>query len=365
MKNRIKNIFENLGKKAPDAIMFNYSSIRDYSFFYATGLVGGSFEGSTAIIFPDGNCTALIPQLEENIATKENTKNNLGLDLRVFKSGKEHIEFLKKGLKGVRDLGVDFTAMSIATKKRIDEETKVKFTDISAIMRDARAVKDGIEIGRIKKAIEIAEKGMEKTLKSGILKIGVSENEVAAELGYRMQKIGGSQSFPTIVAFGKNGAEPHHSTGDSKLKKNELVLIDWGAKYERYCSDITRTFVFGKINEKQKRMLEIVKEARQIGFDKICEGAEASSVHMEVLHYIDRSEFKGKFVHSTGHTLGLQVHDGKTLGNEKFALKEGMVLTVEPGVYVSGVGGVRIEDDVLVTKKGMEKLSKSKIFFEL
>lgn len=366
MKKRIQNIFKMMGKNAPDAMVFNYSSIRDYSFFYATGFIGGSFEGSSAVAFPDGKCSALIPQLEENIATTENSKNKLGLNVLVFKTGKEHIDFLKKELSGCKKIGIDYGAMSIATKNRIGIEAGIKcFTDISKVMRDGRAIKDGAEISRIKKACQISEKAYAQLLNEGALKKGVSENEIAARLGYLMQKNGGTQSFPTIVAFGKNGASPHHSTSDAKLKNGDLVLIDWGAKFERYCADLSRTFVFGRMTNKQEAMMETVKDAQEVGFNLMRSGVDASAVHGAVLDFIDKTQFAGTFVHSTGHTLGLQVHDGKTLGLEKFKMEPGMAFTVEPGVYVKGIGGVRIEDDVIVNRDGIEKLSKGRLFFEL
>ena len=128
---------------------------------------------------------------------------------------------------------------------------------------------------------------------------------------------------------------------------------------------MTRTFVFGRMNKAQQRMLEVVKDAQEVGFDLMVEGIDAGKVHAAVKEFIDQTEFKGKFIHATGHTLGLQVHDGKGLGGESFELKENMVLTVEPGVYVKGVGGVRLEDDVVVKKNGIEKLSNRNKFFEL
>jgi Xaa-Pro dipeptidase len=233
-------------------------------------------------------------------------------------------------------------------------------------MRDARAVKDAIEIAKIRKAVKIAEDAFEKITGAGNIFVkGASEFDISAELNYQINKIGGVNSFPPIIAFGKNAAEPHYSTGKAKLRGQGMVLVDWGVKYERYCSDLTRTFVFGRMNEKKQRMLEVVEDAQEVAFDLMQSGVDAAAVHSAVKDFIEKTEFRGKFVHSTGHSLGLQVHDGKTLGGDKFDLLEGMVFTVEPGVYVKGDGGVRIEDDVLIKKNGIEKLSRRNRFFEL
>ncbi|MFH0971538.1 MAG: Xaa-Pro peptidase family protein [Candidatus Micrarchaeota archaeon] len=365
MRQRIKRIFENLGKNAPEAIFINYGGVKDYSFFYVTGFTGGSFEGSSAIIRKDGSCTAIIPQLEENTARKENGKNRLGNELLIFKTGKEHIDFLKKELREIKNIGCDLSALSVNTHNRLKTETHAKIADVGTAIRDARAIKDGIEIAKIREAVEIAEKAFERVIEGDVVEAGARESDVAAELAYQMQRIGGTPSFPTIVAGGKNSAEPHYLTGSEKLRKNQFVLIDWGAKFKRYNSDMTRTFALGRANEKQLRMFEVVEDAQEVAFDLMQEGVDAASVHSAVSDFISKTEFKGKFVHSTGHSLGLQVHDGKTLGNEKFELKENMVFTVEPGIYVSGIGGVRLEEDVLIRKNGIEKLSGKNRFFEL
>ncbi|MFH1443375.1 MAG: Xaa-Pro peptidase family protein [Candidatus Micrarchaeota archaeon] len=365
MKTRIKRIFSGFKANPPDAIFINYGGVRDYSFFHVTGLTGGSFEGSSAIIRKDGSCSALIPQLEENTAIRENKSNRLGLDLQIFKSGMEHIEMLRRELKGVKKLGINYSGMSVATKQRLQSELKTGFVDAGTALRAARLIKDEIEISKIKKAVDIAENAFGSVINEGIIKPGIRERDLAAELVYFIQKNGGTQSFPSIIAIGKNAAEPHYGTGDAKLRRGDFILIDWGAKFQRYCSDLSRTFVFGRASPKQRRMLELVEDAQEVAFNLVQEGVNGAAVHSAVEDFINKSEFKGKFVHATGHSLGLEVHDGAGLGREKIELKEGMVITVEPGIYLKGMGGVRIEDDVLIKKGGIEKLSRKNRFFEL
>ena len=198
---------------------------------------------------------------------------------------------------------------------------------------------------------------------------GMFEYELAAEIDYMMQRNGADKTaFETISSFGKNTAEPHYSHGDTKLKKGDFVLCDFGACFRRYNSDTTRTFVFGKASDKQRDIYQTVLKAQQVGINKIKAGVKAFMVHDEVSSYIDNTKFKGCFIHSTGHSLGLSVHDGGAgfTPDSDAILQENMVLTVEPGVYIPGFGGVRIEDDILVKRDGVEVLThSSKDFLEI
>jgi Xaa-Pro dipeptidase len=166
-------------------------------------------------------------------------------------------------------------------------------------------------------------------------------------------------SFDTIVSFGKNAALPHHSPDKTRLRKGELILIDAGAKDSNYCSDITRTFAFGKIGEGQKEMIDVVKEAQRMAIGAIRQGRDGREIHSLAENYLNETrggKYKGRFIHALGHSVGLEVHDGPGFSKQKNILKPGMVITVEPGVYVPGFGGVRFEDDVLITEKGSEVL---------
>jgi Xaa-Pro dipeptidase len=194
------------------------------------------------------------------------------------------------------------------------------------------------------------------------------ENEAAAEVNYSMMKLGSAgTSFETNASFGPATAEPHYVPESRKLKKGHLALFDYGAVYQRYVSDITRTFVCSSPSPRQKRMYEVVLEAQLTAIDAIRSGARGKKVDRAAREVIDRSEFKGRFIHGTGHGIGLSVHDPGSISSRRdMVLEEGMVMTVEPGVYVKGEGGVRIEDDVLVTKSGCKILtSASKEFISL
>ena len=144
-----------------------------------------------------------------------------------------------------------------------------------------------------------------------IISEGMSEYELAAEINYSLQNLGAEKpAFDTISSFGKNTAEPHYSHGDIKLRKGDFIVCDFGACLKKYNSDITRTFLFGRATEQQKEMYETVLQAQQIAFDAIKPGVKACDVHHAVSSFIDSTKFKGRFIHSTGHSLGLAVHDG-------------------------------------------------------
>ena len=363
MKKRVKKIFENF-KEKPDIILIKNSSepFIDHNFFYVTGLEKGLFEGSAAVLFPDGNVDLIVSKLEEESAGKADA------DVKVYKKNEEFYELLKDTLGSVSVAGLNFEGILHRDFCKLkDMFPKTNFFDVSEAFAKTRVVKDEFEINIIKKACEIVDKVIGKIPE--FLHEGMFEYELAAEIDYFMQKNGADKSaFETISSFGKNTAEPHYTHGDTKLKKDDFVLCDFGACYRRYNSDITRTFVFGKANDKQIDMYKTVFEAQKIGFEKIKPGIKAHEVHDAVSSYVDGTKFKGCFIHSTGHSLGLAVHDGGAgfTPDNDVELKENMVLTVEPGVYIPGFGGVRIEDDVLIKKDGVELLTQSsKEFIEI
>jgi len=276
-------------------------------------------------------------------------------------SEKDFQNLLKDCISSCKHIGLNFA--SISHKYFLDLKEKFPnfgFFDVSKSFSESRLIKDESEIILIKKACEIVDKVVERIPQ--MIHEGMHEFELAAEIDYLMQKNGADKAaFETISSFARNTSEPHYSHGDTRLKKGDFVLCDFGACFRKYNSDITRTFVFGKANEIQREMYETVFEAQRIGFETTKPDVKACDVHNAVETYINNTKFKGKFIHSTGHSLGLSVHDGdQRLGvNYDIKLEENMVFTIEPGVYIPEIGGVRIEDDVLIKKDGIESLTKS------
>jgi len=356
LEKRIKNIFSNQKRKT-DAIIIKNSSepYIDDNFFYATGLNNGLFEGSVATLHPNGKVDIIISELEAESAKKSNANIN------IYKNREEFNEFFKNTLSSIKNIGLNFSGISHIDFCKIKEICPhSEFVDVSEAFAKARLVKDEFEIKTIKKACKISDKVMK--IIPDILHEKIHEFEIAAEINYLLQKNGADGcAFETISSFGKNTAEPHYSHGDYQLKNGNFALFDFGARFRRYNSDMTRTFVFGKASKEQKDMYKTVLEAHRTGLDAIGIGIEAHEVHDAVSSYIDNSRFKGRFIHSTGHSVGLAVHDaGAGFNSEcKVELKENMVLTVEPGIYIPGFGGVRIEDDILIKKDCVEILTKT------
>jgi len=355
LEKRIKKIFENNEKK-PDAIIIKNSSepFIDDNFFYVTGLEKGLFEGCATVLFEDGKAELIVSELEAESARKANLKTH------IYKNTNDFYDIIIQITKSYENIGLNYNGLSVSEfNKFIKIFSDATLLDVSKSFFKSRLIKDETEINLIKNACKISDIAMGKI--SEIIHVGVTENELAAEIEYVMMKNGADKAaFETISSFGKNSAEPHYSHGNTILKNSDFVLCDFGACFNKYNSDMTRTFIFNSTNQKQKDMYETVLEAQRIGFDFVKPGIKAKNVHQKVNNYIDGTNFKGRFIHSTGHSLGLAVHDpgGGLNANCELELKENMIFTVEPGIYIPGYGGVRIEDDVLVKKNGLEILTK-------
>lgn len=353
---RIQNIFKNSKEQLDAIIIKNFSEpFIDPNFFYVTGLEQGLFEGSSALIFPNGSIELFVSELELESAKKAKT------GIKIYKKQEDFFELLKESLDKTKKIGLNFNGLLFLDYLGLQKNLADKnFIDVSSAFIKTRMIKDDEEINKIREATKIVDNVMEKIPR--IVHEGMYEYELAAEINHLMQRNGADKpAFDTISSFGKNSAEPHYSHGNTKLSYGDFILCDFGACFQKYNSDITRTFVFGTANEKQKNMHKTVLDAQKVGFEGIKAGIEANSVHYDVEKVINNSEFKGRFIHSTGHSLGLSVHDGGVGFNaeSKIILKENMVLTVEPGVYIPGFGGVRIEDDIIVKSDGVEILTKA------
>ncbi len=229
-----------------------------------------------------------------------------------------------------------------------------------------RTVKNPAETDLIEKACEIGDRAFAYILKE--IKLGVSEKGLAFKLEYFIKNLGADLSFPTIAAFGINSFAPHHQTSDKKLGKGEFVLLDFGVRWQNYCSDMTRTVVFDQASKEQKRIYETVLTAQNKAIslieEKIKQGRpiKASEVDKAARQFIGSQGYPD-IPHSVGHGIGLEVHEHPYLSkNSKEVLREGMVFSIEPGIYLPTFGGVRIEDLFALEKGKLKRLTKSENF---
>ncbi|MEM3797726.1 MAG: Xaa-Pro peptidase family protein [Candidatus Bathyarchaeia archaeon] len=234
---------------------------------------------------------------------------------------------------------------------------KAKLKPQGKLIWELREVKDAEELELMRKAAELTCAGMKAAYEA--IRPGVREYEVAAEIEYAMRRKGSwGTAFDTIVASGERSAFPHGGCTDKIIQEGDIVVVDIGASYRYYRSDMTRTFVAGKPSEKQKKIYEIVKTAQQMAVQNVKAGAKARDIDSTARIIIEKAGYGEKFVHGLGHGIGLEVHEPPTLNPEsKDKLKVGNVVTIEPAVYIAGFGGIRIEDTVLVNEYGAEKLT--------
>ncbi len=221
-------------------------------------------------------------------------------------------------------------------------------------------IKTDDEIDAIAKAAAIGDQVFTKIL--DVIKPGVTELEVSAEISYHAKKLGGEgDAFEIIVASGERTALPHGIATDRKIKKNELVTIDFGCRYKGFNSDMTRTVSVGKVSTELQKIYDIVRVAQQRAIDKAKPGMNGRELDNVARDYITLHGYGSKFGHGTGHGIGIEVHEVPIIAQrgERFILEPSMVFTIEPGIYVDGVGGVRIEDDVVITNDGCTVLNKT------
>lgn len=259
----------------------------------------------------------------------------------------------------VSRLGFEEEYITYAKYRKYDNLFSVQLMPVNNLIESIRLIKTDEEINIIKKAAKIADLAFEHILK--YIKPGITEIDVATELEYFMRKQGASSSsFDIIVASGWRSALPHGVASTKVIEEGELVTLDFGAIYDGYVSDITRTIAVGKISDELTKIYHIVKEAQQKGLDGIkpkMTGKEADALTRD---YIEEQGYGEFFGHSTGHGIGLEVHEGPALSpRSETILEKNMVVTVEPGIYVPNVGGCRIEDDIVITEHGNERLTYS------
>ncbi len=251
---------------------------------------------------------------------------------------------------------IGYDSLNDEILESLKEKHEADYQKKPEIVWNLRKVKTEKELSYIEKAVEIAEEGLKKA--DEIIETGKTELEVAAEIEYEMRKIGSEgTAFDTILASGENSLYPHIEPTERELKDGDLIVVDLGARWNGYKSDMTRTFSLSP-TEKQKEILKIAKEAKKAATEKIEAGIKASKVDEAARKVFRKNNYEKYFLHGTGHGVGLNIHEPPTVSpTSDDILEEGNLITIEPGIYVDGVGGGRFEDMFLVREDGFEKLT--------
>lgn len=294
------------------------------------------------ILFTDNRYKLIAERILKNSEIELHVTNGILKDLKSY---------IKKNQKiAIEDMILP-TIAYFNLKDSIDGEIFFLGSELSRL----RMQKENEEIEKLTKAIKIAEKSLEQLL--GKIELNMSEKQIANSLENLLMENGAEErAFETIVASSSNSALPHARASSKKVEKGEFLKIDFGAYYEGYASDITRTFILGKASSKHKEIYNNVKEANLLGIQNAKEGITFNELHKKVKEFLDGRDYGKYFIHSLGHGLGIEVHEYPYAATNEI-LKENMIITIEPGIYIENFGGVRIEDDILIGKSESKVLT--------
>jgi Xaa-Pro aminopeptidase len=355
MNKRLNNLRDSLKDKKLDSFLISDSANRGY--------ISG-FSGSAGYL--------LITQHNAILATDFRYIEQAGLqapDFRTIRIASGYawlLELLQE--VGAKTLGVESEDMSLAMYRNLDKvfressianNRKIKLVPTSGLVEKLRVIKDSVELELLQSAITIADRALDAIAPT--IKVGQTEREVAWHLEMAMREMGADGiSFDTIVGSGPNGALPHHRPNDRQIQEGEPIVIDMGAKYHGYCSDMTRTIILGNSDETFRRVYDTVLGAQLTAIATIQTGMTGLEADALARQVIETAGYGDYFGHSLGHGVGLAVHEDPKVGPmSQDILEEGMIFTIEPGIYISGWGGVRIEDVVILEKTGARTLSRA------
>lgn len=371
MNSRLTNLNKLLTKNSLDAALIsspaNIIYLTNFSHFYHTEReVFLLITKKNRYIFTDGRYTEAIKKhFQSNVIARPSKtaaaiSNKNKFQLLEISSQNSFDNLLKNIVKKekILSLGIETNNITVAEHKKIASVVKnLKHFDLTEL----RIKKDKKEISAIQKACEIGDETFTFILKK--IKSGITEKEIAYEMENFIRKKGAEISFRTVVAFGKNSAYPHHKTGNDRLENNDTILLDFGVKYENYCSDMTRTIFLGKASPEKKRVYATVLTAQQKAIEYLKKNIKnqipLSSIDKIARDYIIAQNFPS-IPHSLGHGIGLQDHEPHPLSpKSKEIVKNGMVFSVEPGIYLTDSVGVRIEDLIAIQDNKVIHLTHS------
>lgn len=344
---RLEKLIQKISGEQVDAILIR----KPENLFYFSG-----FNGDSSVLFIGKNFRKLITDGRYTEQAERQTKN-----FEIIRQTEGLFTKLADEIKNakVKTLGFEgkfFTFDEHASLKEKIPDVELKSVEIDSI----RQIKDAAEIACIKRACEIADKAFAEIL--NFIRVGLREFEVAAEMEYLMRKFGSERAaFDTIVASGIRGSLPHGRASDKIIRDGEFVTMDFGAVFNGYHSDITRTICVGKASDKQRKIYDAVLSAQMYGLEVIRVGVGGKVIDEKVRERLKSLGYGEYFTHSLGHSLGLEIHEEPRLSPLSTCerLEDNMILTDEPGVYIPNFGGVRIEDTVLVTNYSAVPLTRS------
>ncbi len=283
-------------------------------------------------------------------------------EFKVVEAGNVH-DIISKHFPEKSKIIVDTRNLSPQVLNKL--QSKWEIVDVSSKLLEIRSVKSSDEIERIEKATKISEDVIDRAVK--YIKPGMREIDLEAFINKELIALGAEDlAFPTIVASGPRTSYPHTRATGRELRRDDIVVIDLGATYMNYCSDITRPIIIGGANSEIRKCLEILGSAIDQALELLIPGTKCSEVDLAVRNYLKRYGYDKYFLHSTGHGVGVEVHENPRISPKSDdVLKENMVVTIEPGIYIKGKWGLRIEELVLVTSRGGKLISRLSRFFEL
>ncbi|WP_232504354.1 M24 family metallopeptidase [Pseudothermotoga elfii] len=351
---KLERFFDKIEKAGVDvALIYNVEYSSKPSTYYLS-----NFTGSFSVL--------LINREKQFIIT----------DSRYFEQAKQQtdfklVEFRNSSLIGTihsvlnqefkaKTIGLEFQRISHSVFEKLSSEIDAKFVPIDSMIDNLREVKDEREIELIKKAVEISERAFLKTIE--IIKDGITEKDIAAELEYNMKKSGADGiAFETIVISGPRTSLPHGRPSNRKISLNEPILFDFGASFNGYCADITRTIFFGKPDDEFRKVYQTVYDAQSLALQNGNSRMTGKQLDFIAREHISKNGYGQYFGHGLGHGIGIEIHESpRVSSSNENLLPAGSVVTIEPGIYLEGKFGVRIEEDVVVRSNALEKLTNLK-----
>lgn len=345
LKKRVKQVRKNYTGEGCDAAIFTSNA----NVSYLTGFMG---DDSWVMV-----TSRQVFLLTDSRYTEQAAKETAGCKI-VARTGSmiDAVDDVIKKNSSIKKLAIQ-RVMPHGCAVEIEQKCQVSLAVLDGVVNSVRAIKDESEIANIRKAASLS-KAVLKVAKEA-LTIGMTECELAGLIEYEIMVRGAKRAFNTIACFGAGGSEPHHIPGKKKLRKNDYVLIDYGAAWNGYCSDVTRSFAVGSASDEYQKAYEAVKMAQKAAIEMIAPGVKMADADAAARAVIADAGFD-VYGHGTGHSFGLDIHEMPSLSakcTDLFA--PGHMVTIEPGIYIPGKFGIRIEDDVLVTETGYEIITRS------